>query len=129
MTRTSRVAMRIGRLALGLVLLAFLAATIPFGQIIEQQERVEAAAAELARLENENLFLADEIAALETPAEIERMAREKLGYVMPGETAFVVLEPEVGGPVPIENSDQDSVSSSQPWWRSLWNFLTGADVS
>ncbi|HEX5723603.1 MAG TPA: septum formation initiator family protein [Acidimicrobiia bacterium] len=128
MTRTSRVAMRIGRLALGLILLAFLAATIPFGQIIEQQERVEAAAAELARLENENLFLADEIAAMETPAEIERMAREKLGYVMPGETAFVVLEPEGGVATPVETPVQDAVDRSQPWWRSLWNFLTGADV-
>ena len=120
--------MRIGRLALGLILLAFLAATIPFGQIIEQQERVEAAAAELARLENENLFLADEIAALETPAEIERMAREKLGYVMPGETAFVVLEPQGGIADPLEAPVQDPVVGSQPWWRSLWNFLTGADV-
>ena len=121
--------MRIGRLALGLVLLAFLAATIPFGQIIEQQERVEAAAAELARLENENLFLADEIVALETPAEIERMAREKLGYVMPGETAFVVLEPDDGSATPLETPDPDSVTQPQPWWRSLWNFLTGADTS
>lgn len=128
MTRTSRVAMRIGRLALGLVLLAFLAATIPFGQIIEQQERVEAAATELARLENENLFLADEIAALETPAEIERMAREKLGYVMPGETAFVVLEPEGEVAAPLETPVQDPVVQTRPWWRSLWNFLTGADV-
>ncbi|MGH8923568.1 MAG: FtsB family cell division protein [Acidimicrobiia bacterium] len=129
MTRTSRVAMRIGRLALGLVLLAFLAATFPFSQIIEQQERVEAAATELARLENENLFLADEIAALETPAEIERMAREKLGYVMPGETAFVVLEPDVGVTIPIENPVEDATGQPQPWWRSLWNFLTGADVN
>jgi cell division protein FtsB len=121
--------MRIGRLALGLVLLAFLAATIPFGQIIEQQERVEAAAAELARLENENLFLADEIAALQTPAEIERMAREKLGYVMPGETGFVVLEPDVGVTIPVESSNQPSNVEPRAWWRSLWNFLTGADVS
>ncbi|HJU51117.1 MAG TPA: septum formation initiator family protein [Acidimicrobiia bacterium] len=128
MTRTARVAMRIGRLALGLVLLAFLAATIPFGQIIEQQERVEAAAAELARLENENLFLADEIAALQTPAEIERMAREKLGYVMPGETAFVVLEPEGEVAAVSDTAVEDAVVRSQPWWRSLWNFLTGADV-
>ena len=129
MTRTARVAMRIGRLALGLVLLAFLAATIPFGQIIEQQERVEAAAAELARLENENLFLADEIAALQTPAEIERMAREKLGYVMPGETGFVVLEPDLGVTIPTESPNQPSATEPPAWWRSLWNFLTGADVS
>jgi cell division protein FtsB len=129
MTRTARVAMRIGRLALGLVLLAFLAATIPFGQIIEQQERVEAAAAELARLENENLFLADEIAALQTPPEIERMAREKLGYVMPGETGFVVLEPDLGITIPTETPNQPSAAEPSAWWRSLWNFLTGADVS
>jgi cell division protein FtsB len=129
MTRTARVAMRIGRLALGLVLLAFLAATIPFGQIIEQQERVEAAAAELARLENENLFLADEVVALQTPAEIERMARAKLGYVMPGETGFVVLEPDPDVTTATESPARPSTGEPPPWWRSLWNFLTGADVS
>ena len=127
MTRTARVAIRIGRLALGLVLLAFLAATIPFGQIIEQQERVEAAATELARLQNENLFLADEVIALQTPAEIERMAREKLGYVMPGETGFVVLEPNPE--VTIAAESQPSRGAPPAWWRSLWNFLTGADAS
>ncbi|HEX2421090.1 MAG TPA: septum formation initiator family protein [Acidimicrobiia bacterium] len=129
MTRTARVAMRIGRLALGLVLLAFLAATIPFGQIIEQQERVEAAAAELARLENENLFLADEVVALQTPAEIERMARAKLGYVMPGETGFVVLEPDPDVTIATESPARPSTGEPSAWWRSLWNFLTGADVS
>ena len=121
--------MRIGRLALGLVLLAFLAATIPFGQIVEQQERVEAASAELARLQAENEFLAEEIVALGTPAEIERMAREKLGYVMPGETAFVVLEPEAtDSTASAEMAAVDSGEVSRPWWRSLWNFVTGADA-
>jgi cell division protein FtsB len=121
--------MRVGRLALGLILLAFLAATIPFGQIIDQQERVESAAAELARLENENLFLTEEIAALGTPAEIERMAREKLGYVMPGETAYVVLEPDGTQSVPAGATAEEEASKPLPWWRSLWNFITGADVN
>ena len=32
-------------------------------------------------------------AALNTDEEIEKLAREKLGYVRPGETAYVVLDP------------------------------------
>lgn len=120
----SRLAMRLGRLAIGLVLVAGLASTVPFGQIVEQQERLEAASRELARIEAENAFLYDEIAALDTPGEIERMAREKLGYVMPGEIPYVALQPEVTvqPTVPPPASVLD-----RPWWQTLWNFITGAD--
>ena len=76
--------MRIGTLALTLVILAFLASAIPFRQIIDHRNRLEEAKENLAALEVENVLLADEVIALSTPAEIERMAREKLGYVMPG---------------------------------------------
>lgn len=75
-TRASRVAMRIGTLALTLVILAFLASAIPFRQIIDHRNRLEEAKENLAALEVENVLLADEVLALSTPAEIERMARE-----------------------------------------------------
>jgi cell division protein FtsB len=117
--------MRVGTLALALVIVAFLASAIPFRQIIDQQNHLEEAEARLAALEIENGLLAAEVEALNTPAEIERMAREKLGYVMPGETAFVVLAPQnttiidVEEPAPVET----------PWWERIWNYLTGADLS
>ena len=109
---------------MGLSLVAGLVTTVPFGKIIEQQERVEAARAELSRLEAENGFLLGEVAAMATPGEIERMAREKLGYVMPGEVAYVVLDPDVTTTSVVEAAP---LMVESPWWQTLWNFLTGAD--
>lgn len=124
MTRASRMAMRVGSVALSLVILAFLASAIPFRQIIDQRERLEQAQAELAGIEAENELLALEVAALNTPEEIERMAREKLGYVMPGEIAFVVLDPSTPTTAPVV----EAYPPAAPWWQRIWSFLTGADL-
>lgn len=118
--------MRIGTVALTLVILAFLASAIPFRQIIDHRNRLEEAKVNLAALEVENVLLADEVLALSTPAEIERMARENLGYVMPGEIAYVVLSPEVSETVPVV---VDATETEVSWWRHIWNYLTGADSS
>ena len=120
--------MFMGVLALIIAGMAVITAVIPFRQILEQQARVDGASAELARINLENELLNGEVQALQTPEEIERLARENLGYVMPGETAYVVLEPEetlatnAVGPVPAEKEEV-------PWYRAIWNFFTGADMS
>ena len=57
---------------------------------LERQERA---------LEQENADLRARIAKLYDPAELERLARECLGMVEPGEIAFIVV-PEDGKPAP-----------------------------
>jgi cell division protein FtsB len=128
MTRLSRPAMFMGVLALIIAGMALITAVIPFRQILEQRARVEGASAELSRINLENEYLRSEVEALNTPGEIERLARENLGYVMPGETAYVVLEPEESlpetiAPTVVDNGDRD------PWYQAIWNFFTGADLS
>ena len=119
--------MFMGVLALIIAGMAVITAVIPFRQILEQQARVEGASAELARIHLENELLNGEVQALQTPEEIERLARENLGYVLPGETAFVVLEPEetlaTTPAAPIAEVDD------VPWYLAIWNFFTGADLS
>ncbi|MBA3360695.1 MAG: septum formation initiator family protein [Acidimicrobiia bacterium] len=126
MTRATRVAMRIGTLALALIIISFLASAIPFRQIIDQRSRLDEARAELAAIEIENGLLANEVLALDTPGEIERMAREKLGYVMPGEIGFVVLASE---PTSVIQDPIATPAAEVPWWRRIWDFLSGADSS
>lgn len=126
--KLARPAMFMGVLALIIAGMAVITAVIPFRQILEQQARVDSASAELARLSLENELLSGEVEALNTPAEIERLARENLGYVMPGETAYVVLEPEETLPsttAALAIEDEDDV----PWYLAIWNFFTGADLS
>lgn len=106
---------------------AFLTQVVPYGQIVESGRQVDEARARLARLTAENEALQADVEALSTEAEIERLAREKLGYVRPGETAYVVLdppgtqdEPEVPAPAP--------VTEEKTWVDEIWEFLTGADL-
>lgn len=129
MTRTlSRPALWIGTLALLLIGLALLTTVIPFRQILDQRARVEATAAELTRIEIENGVLQHEVEALSSPQEIERLAREKLGYVMPGETAFVVLAPDESPAPAADGAAGAAPEEAVPWYVAIWNFFTGADL-
>ena len=125
--KLARPAMFMGVLALIVAGMAVITAVIPFRQILEQQARVEDSSAELARVNLENELLAGEVQALNTPEEIERLARENLGYVMPGETAYVVLEPEET----LATTPAAPVTEVEdvPWYRAIWNFFSGADLS
>lgn len=120
--------MFMGVLALIVAGVALITAVIPFRQILEQQARVDSVAEELSRVTLENELLSAEVEALNTPGEIERLARENLGYVMPGETAYVVLEPgaTLASPTPVASAEDDE---SIPWYVAIWNFFTGADLS
>ena len=129
MTRLSKPALWTATLALFVLGVALVTAVIPFRQIIDQQRRVEAAAIELASITSENRILEAEVAALNTPQEIERLAREQLGYVMPGDIAYVVLEP-ADDPTTTTASPPITAAAPPevPWYRAIWNFFTGADL-
>lgn len=120
--------MFMGVFALVITGMALITAVIPFRQILDQQARVDSSSVELSRISLENELLSGEIEALSTPQEIERLARENLGYVMPGETAYVVLEPEEAATptsvAPVADNEDDV-----PWYFAIWNFFTGADLS
>jgi hypothetical protein len=69
-----------------------------------------------------------DIEALNTDSEVEKLAREKLGYVRPGEKAFVVVDP------PQSEEEEETVTTvpSEPepeetWVDRFWSFVTGAD--
>jgi len=108
---------------------AFFTQVVPYGQIIDSRRQVADAKAQLADLEAENAALQADVEALETPGEIEKLAREKLGYVRPGETAFVVLDPPGTTDEPVEpQSSPDVEEDDKTWVDRLWEFLSGADL-
>lgn len=98
---------------------------VPLRQILDQQAQVAAARAELQRLSEENGVLTSEVEALQSPGEVERLAREKLGYVREGETAYIVLPPEEHAIVPVRD---DGAVTERPWWATVWDFISGRDV-
>ncbi len=117
-----------GTLLTMVVVLGLAAATgvIPFRQVIIHDRSVDLARSQRDALIDANRDLEQQIAALETPGELERLAREQFGMVMPGETALVaVAVPDDLLPVSVlpEVLERDT-----PWWRSLWDFVTGRDL-
>jgi hypothetical protein len=106
---------------------AFHTQLIPYRQKLDSKHQVASARAQLATLEEENRLLAADVEALETPEEIEKLAREKLGYSRPGETVYVVLDP----PRPAGSVDVDPPEDlviDRTWVERIWDFLSGADV-
>ena len=103
-------------------LAVMLVGLVPFKQILSQREAVADAEDRLTTLVSANEHLEYEIAALETPVEIERRAREDFGLVRPGEIAYIV--------VPVEpEADAEPAESEPPrtWVDALVDFFTGRD--
>jgi cell division protein FtsL len=127
MSALRRPGILIGALLILLVGAAFLTQVVPYRQIIDSKQNVESAREELANLKAENSQLELDIEALNTDSEVEKLAREKLGYVRPGEKAFVVVDPpqsedeETGTTVPSEPEPEET------WVDRFWSFVTGAD--
>ena len=114
------------------VIAAMLTNVVPFRQVVAQQTEIATARAELADIVAENARLTQQVAALDTPAEIERIARDKLGFVRPGETAYVVIEPEAPAPEAVTELPLEAVPVEAEQRRGLferiWAYLTGADL-
>ncbi|MCZ6456541.1 MAG: septum formation initiator family protein [Actinobacteria bacterium] len=107
---------------------AFLTQVVPYRQILDSQRQVSSARAQLAALEVDNELLAADIAALETDEEVEKLAREKLGYVRPGETAYVVLDPPEELTRPQPETDDLVIPEERTWVDMIWDFVTGSDL-
>lgn len=116
---------------LATLLIVVVAATtnvFPFRQILAQRQRVEVAAQQLAALEEENAQLESEKQALQSPLEVERIARENLGYVRPGEVSYVVVAPPEA-PVPEDGAAVEEAVGGRSWYGRIWDFLTGRDLA
>jgi len=103
-----------------------LAGIFPFRQILAQNRQVENTRSKLEALELENDALEEQIGALHTDVELERLAREELGMVRPGETGFSVKSPpgsELPPPV-----DQTAPFDERGVVQKVWDFLTGRDL-
>ena len=105
-----------------------LGGVFPFRQMFAHHRQVDAAEQQLADLQAANAELEGEIAKLQSPVEVERIAREQFGLVRPGETGYVVEVPEPA-PVLADETDQaDQSEAPSGFWQGIWDFLTGRDL-
>lgn len=96
----------------------------PTRQLIEQGDRISAAADDLRRLERSNVRLEDQIRRLSDPDFIEQRARE-IGLVRPGEIPFVVMAPSRDPKRDRAESRRAATPPESPpgWFEGFLSFL------
>ena len=80
-----------------LLLTVLMFAISPLRALLAARDELDGLRRQAEVLEGQNATLEDRILQLQDPAYLERLARECLGMVEPGETAFVTV-PEDGPP-------------------------------
>jgi cell division protein FtsB len=94
-----------------------------FAQRTEMKQLSDAEAqlrSQIADLEQQKVKLGD-------PVYIAAQARERLGFVMPGDIPYQVqLPPGAAAPEAVPGVDPAQVPSGQPWYTSLWHTIADA---
>jgi cell division protein FtsB len=93
-----------------------------FGQRTEMKQleaTEEQLRAQIADLEEEKVKLAD-------PVFIAAQARERLGFVMPGDIPYQVQLPPDAAVPGAPGSEAATVKSGDPWYTSLWHTIADA---
>lgn len=89
----------------------------------QQQREVQTLQSELTGLKARNSELRTQVSELKTPQGVEKMARENLGLVKPGEKAYVVTGP---GSEPTSTTDIVTEKQSKPpLYRQALDALFG----
>jgi cell division protein FtsB len=94
-------------------------AALPLREFVSQRgEIAELAAANAAAAERVE-ELAAERERLDDPAHIAAEARRRLHFVLPGETAYIVI--------PAEPANEADPAEDSPWYSQLWDSVAEAD--
>jgi cell division protein FtsB len=121
--RRSRLTSRAALLAL-VVCSLVVALAYPIRQYVSQR-------AEIADLQREKQQAAQRVERLrdlkarwQDDAYAEQQIRQRLHYVMPGETGYVVIDPDAA-----KQSRADLRAADRPWYANVWDGVDKADAS
>ncbi|MCX4762669.1 septum formation initiator family protein [Streptomyces sp. NBC_01275] len=121
--RRSRLTGRAALLAL-VVCTLIVALAYPMRQYVSQR-------AEIAALEREKQQASDRVEQLrdlkarwQDDAYAEQQIRQRLHYVMPGETGYVVIDPDAA-----KQARADLGAADRPWYANVWDGVDKSDAS
>ena len=102
---------------------------LPIRDFLERENAVDAANEQLAEISAANALLADDVNALYSEEEVERIAREQYGFVRPGEVGYVAVLPDdpVRDVTPVEL--EPGVPDDRTILQMIWDFMTGNDLA
>ncbi len=110
-----------------LVLLLALSLAGPIRQYLEGQAELVRLAAEGEALEQRKTELAEQLSRQGDESWVEREARERLTYVLPGDRLVVVVDGETRGAEPGPLSPLPGTLPQQPWYDGLLESIEVAD--
>ncbi|MGH2812212.1 MAG: FtsB family cell division protein [Actinomycetota bacterium] len=112
--------MRRWRLVFLAVIAILLVTALPTArQLLQERRRVTVENHRLQTLLAENAVLSERLDRLEDPDYLEKLAREELGLVRPGEVSYVVVPPE-------GEAEEEPPPPPRPGWHQrVWRWLTG----
>jgi len=92
---------------------------------LQQRHDIDSLKSQIVEREKTIADLQDQKDRWNDPAYIEEQAREKFGYVMPGETAYVALDAN-GNPIKPAGKLSSPASVGKPakptaWWSEVWS--------
>jgi len=94
-------------------------AALPLREFLSQRGEIAELAGANAEARDRVAELAAERERQDDPAHVAAEARRRLHFVMPGETAYVVIPPD---PVAATEEADDA-----PWYAQLWDSVEKAD--
>lgn len=95
-----------------------------------QAHEISATKAEIAERQQRILQLQGELARWDDEGYVRSQARERLGWVVPGETGFTVVDAEgrpLGGGAEIKAESASDEPAQDTWWSKLWGSVEAAD--
>lgn len=111
------------------LLVAFVVLAPTLRHAVEQQEQLRQLNANIEAEVARNDALELELEQWQDPTFVQAQARDRLGYVMPGERTFRVVDPEVvvGEETPAEpGAGGIATQLDAPWYLSVWESVTMA---
>ena len=112
-------------LVLGVVVLLAFALVYPTAQsYLAQRARLDAAERDLADAQTRRAELDNELERWSDPAYVTSQARSRLSFVLPGERAFRVVDPEtVDAPTPQAGPAGTLTRSDRAWYADVWTSV------
>ncbi|CAL9481783.1 hypothetical protein SUDANB176_03063 [Streptomyces sp. enrichment culture] len=121
--RRSRLTGRAALLAL-VVCSLIVALAYPMRQYVSQRAEIADLQREQEEARKRVEQLRDLKARWQDDAYAEQQIRRRLHYVMPGETGYIVIDPD-----PAETSHTDLGAADRPWYSNLWDGVDKADTA
>jgi len=116
-------------LILGLLVFGIIVLSNPLRTVIEQRQQVADLQAQLDQKNTELDALTQQRARWNDPAYIRAQARDRLFYVMPGETSYLVINDVTNEKDRVRNVSADLTQTDVDWVSGLLNSVIVAGLS